>query len=215
MHDAFSAVMPVTSPPRTPRTLRTQAERRAASRARLLDAALLCLAERGYAGTTFPEVLSRAELSHGALWRHFRSKAELMVAAALYSEEQVASWPVPDRLARQPAAKRIDLAVEQVWRYVHEPAFQAWLELLRASRTDPELAELLKVTDERAAKLFFDILARLLGPELAAHPDFERNARLLGLSLYGVGLTAGIRRRTEERRLLAELKEMLRALYGY
>src|SRR5581483_10029359 len=61
---------------------RTQAQRRAASRARLLDAAVDCLAERGYGGTTLPEIVRRAELSNGALWRHFRSKNELLVAAA-------------------------------------------------------------------------------------------------------------------------------------
>ena len=66
---------------------RTQRDRRESSRARLLDATLECLAEAGYAGTSFPAILRRAGLSNGGLWRHFRSKAELLAAAMLHSEK--------------------------------------------------------------------------------------------------------------------------------
>src|SRR5205823_12845827 len=60
---------------------RAQAERRAETRGRLLDATLECLAELGYAGTTATEVVRRAGLSRGAQVHHFPTKAELVVAA--------------------------------------------------------------------------------------------------------------------------------------
>src|SRR5437667_2411507 len=96
---------------------RTQAERREASRAKLLDAALSCLAELGYAGTTFPEVVKRAGLSNGALWRHFQSKAELLAAAALHSEQGLEARVRPRRLDDRPPGERLDLAVEALWQY--------------------------------------------------------------------------------------------------
>ena len=49
-----------------------------ATRGQLLEAALECLIERGYAGTTLAEVTARAGLSNGALWKHFPTKAQLM-----------------------------------------------------------------------------------------------------------------------------------------
>ncbi len=67
-------------------------------------------------------------------------------------------------------------------------------------------------TDERAAGIFFQTFARLLGPELAARPDFRRNVRLVGLTFYGVGVTSHLRSRDEE--LVAELKQLLRALFA-
>src|SRR3954451_22962343 len=63
------------------RPRRSQAERRADSRQRLLDAAIACLAEAGYARTTVAAVLARAGLSNGAMWRHFPTKAALVTAA--------------------------------------------------------------------------------------------------------------------------------------
>jgi AcrR family transcriptional regulator len=172
------------------------------------------LAERGYAGTTFPEILKRAELSNGALWRHFRTKDDLLVAAALHSEAAVGALPTPAGLERQSPARRIDAAVDYFWRhYVTAPAFQALIELLRASRSDPDLARRLAATDERSGELFFATFARLVGPDLAAHPDFRRNVRLIGLTFYGVGVTSHLRA-ANDAALQNEVRQMLRALFG-
>lgn len=192
---------------------RTQAERRAASRERLLDAALSCLAERGYAGTSLPEVLRRAQMSNGAMWRHFPSKAELMVAAALHSEQQLAESTAQVALDLLPAEERLDAAIDQVWRYTSQPAFLALIELLRASRSDDELATALRAADHQAGQIFFDVVARCVGPAVAAHRDFQRNVRLLGLVLYGVGLTSGLRESDAVESLRAELKQVMRGLF--
>jgi AcrR family transcriptional regulator len=180
----------------------------------LLDAALACLAERGYAGTSIGEVLRRADLSNGALWRHFRSKAELMTAAALHSEERLAAWPSLAGLETLSADERLDRTVAHLWRWTHDPAFQALLELLHASRSDPEVAAALTATDRTAGEIFFDAFARMVGPEITAHPHFRRNARLLALTLYGSGLTYGLRSRAGEERLLAEVKSVVQLLFA-
>jgi AcrR family transcriptional regulator len=202
----------VTAPASSAR--RTQAERRASSRRRILDAVVLCLAERGYVGTTFPEVLARAGLSNGALWRHFPSKAELMAAAALHAEEQIAGAVDAEALRAFGPERRLDAAVDHFWHSAHTPAFQALIELLRASRSDAELAAQLTLTDAGAAALFYDVLATLVGPELAAHPAFRRNGRMLGLILYGVGLTTGLRPAADERPLLADLHAVLHQIFA-
>ena len=193
---------------------RTQAQRRETSRTKLLDAALACLAEAGHSRATLPEIVRRAGLSNGALWRHFRSKNELLVAAALHSEARVAALPAPAGLELLTPTERLDAAVDYLWRhYVTAPEFQALIELLRASRADPDLADLLHSVDQRSAELVFTTFARLAGPEHALHPDFRRNVRLVGLTFYGVALTANLRARKDEERLVGELKEMLRSLF--
>jgi AcrR family transcriptional regulator len=194
-------------------TRHTQAERRAASRAKLLDAALECLAELGYAGTTFPEVLRRAGLSNGALWRHFRSKADLLVAAALHSEQALAEESRDLDVSGRSQGERLDIAVEFLWDYSNHPAFAALLELFPASKHDDDLREALVSTDRTAGELVFDTMGRLMGEDLAAHPMFRRNVRLLGLTMYGVAITRNLRSPEREAALPVELKEMARALF--
>lgn len=197
------------SPPR-----RTQAERRATSREKILDAAVDCLAERGYAGTTLSQVLSRAGLSNGAMWRHFQSKAELLVSAVLHAELSLARPDPTATRQKRSAAAQVDTAVEHLWAYSRSPAFQALIELLRASRSDPELRAALVSRDCDAAEIFFDACARLLGPALASHPAFRYNARMTGLALYGTALTDGLRSDRQDTLLLGELKQLCRRLFG-
>lgn len=59
---------------------RTQAERSAAMRARILKAAVTCLYKQGYGATTTVSVASLAKVSRGAMLHHFPSKADLMLA---------------------------------------------------------------------------------------------------------------------------------------
>jgi AcrR family transcriptional regulator len=59
---------------------RTQAERRADTRARLLEAAREVFAERGYNGASLDAVSDQAGCTKGALYDHFGSKEGLLLA---------------------------------------------------------------------------------------------------------------------------------------
>lgn len=59
----------------------TQDEKTAETRRRLLDAAIVCLIDRGYANTTTSEIAERAGLSRGAQLYHFPTKEELLTRA--------------------------------------------------------------------------------------------------------------------------------------
>ena len=71
----------MTSPsPDAPRGRRE--ERTATSRARILEAAVACLVESGYAGATTLRIQARAGVSRGRLLHHFPSRDQLLVAAS-------------------------------------------------------------------------------------------------------------------------------------
>lgn len=67
----------------------TQAERTAAARRRLIDAATQLIAEQGIAATSVAQIGARAGMSRGAVNFHFVSKDALLTAVA---EEVTADW---------------------------------------------------------------------------------------------------------------------------
>jgi AcrR family transcriptional regulator len=68
---------------------RTQAERRAATRRALLDAARSLFAESGYHGTAAEEIVRRAGLTRGALYHHFEDKKDLFRAVVDEMEGEI------------------------------------------------------------------------------------------------------------------------------
>ncbi len=59
---------------------RSQAERREGTRAGLLEAAERLIAERGFAAASLGEIAEAAGVSKGAVYHHFASKDELLLA---------------------------------------------------------------------------------------------------------------------------------------
>ncbi len=118
---------------------RSQEERSAAMRARLLDATIDCLSDLGYARTTTTEIAERAGVSRGAQLHHFPTKAELVTTAVERLFER-RTREFRAALATLPAGvDRSAAAVDLLWSMVSGPTFYAWLELVVAARTDAEL----------------------------------------------------------------------------
>jgi AcrR family transcriptional regulator len=118
---------------------RTQAQRRAVTRSRLLDATVACIAELGYARTSTTEVVRRAGVSRGAQVHHFPTKADL-VASALDHVFERRNAEFRAAFARLPeGTNKAVAAIDLLWPMFEGHTFDAWLELAVAARTDPEL----------------------------------------------------------------------------
>jgi AcrR family transcriptional regulator len=127
-----------------PRPRRTQRERREATTARLVDAAIASLLDVGYAKTTVKEVCGRAGLSHGALFRVFPSFLDLVVAAGVeVARRQIAEFE--GRFVRTTAEGGDPLVVglRLLREACHSPSNVVFYELLVAARTDRGLREAL------------------------------------------------------------------------
>ena len=116
---------------------RTQAERTAATRSRVLDATVDSLVEDGYAATTISRIQERAGVARGTLLHHFPTRAALLVAVV----EDIAArrLDVLDGQAELRPSGDWDAAIDLVWRDLQSPSFLAALELWVAARTDPDL----------------------------------------------------------------------------
>jgi AcrR family transcriptional regulator len=149
-----------------------QEERSAETRRRLMEAAVACLYERGYAGTTTIEIAARAGVSRGAQLHHFPTKDELVVSALEYlfdlrtHESRSLAAEIPPGSPEQRLRWLIDLN----WRFFKGPTFYAWLELVVASRTDEKLREPVRSASERLIERVQRGFAEILGwpPDRAA-----------------------------------------------
>jgi len=182
----------MTALPADPSDGGARARRSADSRALILEAAVACLVEDGYAGASTLAVQARAGVSRGRLLHHFPSRAELLVAAAQYlascsltalQERSVALMAdVP------PGPLRLDRAIELLWETFHEPPFWAALELWTAARTDPALRSALRVEEPRLRAAISAVADGIWGPEVIGAPLYEDLCELLFTSMRGVVL---------------------------
>lgn len=162
------------------RQRRTQAERSATTRAAVLAATTEALVERGYAGTTTTDVARRAGVSAGALLHHFPTKAELLAAAVEHLFDQRIAEFRKAMADLPPEARRVDGALDVLWRMFSGPTFTAWLELWTAARTDRELAPVVVEMDRRFDEASREAFREIFAAEVAAAPDLPRLA--VGLS---------------------------------
>jgi AcrR family transcriptional regulator len=170
------------------RIRRTQEERSAETRGRLLDATIECLIDLGYAATTTTVIAERAGLSRGAQLHHYPTKAELVAAAVEHLTRRIGEELQREAAKLPPDSDRVVAAIDLVWSRFATPLFPAWLELLVASRTDPELRKQLKAVERRLARTVDQQTDEMFGAGLSKAPGF-RLAMDLTLSLmYGMAL---------------------------
>jgi AcrR family transcriptional regulator len=177
---------------RRPTTPRSRQERTADSRTLILDAAVACLVEFGYAGASTLVIQAKAGVSRGRLLHHFPSRDVLLVAAAQYlatSRLAQAEQRAAELLAGQPQGpQRVDRCIELLWATFQEPHFWAAMELWTAARTNPALAAVLRPEERHLRDAIRSVSDRIWGPEVCAHPRYHELRELLFTSMRGAAM---------------------------
>ncbi|HYB13371.1 MAG TPA: helix-turn-helix domain-containing protein [Myxococcota bacterium] len=181
----------------------------------MLDAALGCLADRGYAGTTTTAVAERARVSRGAQLHHFRTRAALVAAAVEHLFAGLTTDYEKAFANLSLGADRVSAAIDLLWAIFQDPRLAAVLELFVAGRTDRELREqLARVEARHRARV--NELARAYFP--VAPPREEEFRGLLGLVLDALqGMAVAQLVEPDEagaRRALLRLKRIAKAELG-
>lgn len=166
---------------------RTQEERSSATRGRILDATLECLAELGYAGTTTTVVAERAGVSRGAELHHFPTRASLIVAAVQHLYAGLVAEYEQAFAALDPGTDRIAASIDLLWRIHHDPRLVAVLELHVAARTDADLRRALTPVAARHHAHVIELAARYF-PEVARVPRFAAAIELVLDTLQGLAV---------------------------
>jgi len=152
--------------------------KRQRTRAKLIEATLAIIAERGFAAVSLNEVAARAGVSKGSIYSNFRGKGALLWAAA--GSKRVYVLPkITPRASLKSHARAIARALMPLMPQIEREA-DFHRELLSYSRTDPELGAL------QAAqwKALFDAIAHGLEGELGDR--LMMPSRVLGLGVQAL-----------------------------
>lgn len=134
-------------------------------RARLLEATVDCLVERGFSHTSTTLVSERAGVSRGAQLHHFPTKNDLVVAAVEHLTE-VRGADLAAAARRLPSGKRRTRAVLQMLAdHFTGPVFTAALELWVAARTDEALLAAVAPLEQKVGRDTHRLTVELLGAD--------------------------------------------------
>ncbi len=136
-----------------------QAQKSAMMRDTILDAALDCFINIGYASTTTAKIADKAGVSRGAMLHHFPSKSELIQAAVEHLHTKLVDLYASsiDEITHDlPVDERNRLGLQGYWKYLSSDLYKAYHELCVAGRNDPELETILEDSVKRFDNAVFD-----------------------------------------------------------
>ncbi|MEV6217001.1 TetR/AcrR family transcriptional regulator [Nocardia sp. NPDC058379] len=169
---------------------RTQAERRASTRALILACTAECLLERGYAATTVSAVQERAGLARGTVQHHFPTRAELLIAATTRVVDLRLEQFQREAELLPAGRDRLQSIVDLAWRDLNSPAFFTALDLWVAARTDAELRERLVHEERRVFTEMRRLYLDVVGEPYASDPRAEVLVEFTIDLLTGLSMTA-------------------------
>ncbi|GHF68949.1 MULTISPECIES: TetR/AcrR family transcriptional regulator [Streptomyces] len=172
----------VTSSSTTPRAAHApKQDRSRATRQRLLEAAVACLAEHGWAGSTVSVVAERAGVSRGAAQHHFPTREDLFTGAVEYvaEERSAALRALPVQGRAEVVAALVDLYTGPLFR----AALQLWVAASNEAQLHPRVTEL----EARVGRETHRIAVELLGADESRPGARETVQGLLDMA-RGLGL---------------------------
>ena len=180
-------------------------------RARLLEATVELLVERGFAGTSTTLVSDRAGVSRGAQLHHFPTKNDLVVAAVEHLTErrgaELAAGGGASLPTRRGGVRRA--VVEMLGDHFASPVFAAALELWVAARTDEALLAAVGPLEQRVGREAHRMTVAALGVDESRPGVRELVQATLDL-VRGLGLASTITDDSaRRRRILREWADVL------
>jgi len=165
------------------RPRRTQAERTAETRARILDAVVESIAEVGFGRTTASEIARRAGVTWGAVQHHFGGKDGILEAVLDESFGRFAERLADIPTAGAPLAERVSLFIDRAWEHFGSPHYRSTFEILLSYTRAPDAAPLWQTEMFRAWNRIWS--------ELFADAGLPRR-RTVALQTYTISVLSGM-----------------------
>ncbi|MGM9332148.1 TetR/AcrR family transcriptional regulator [Streptomyces murinus] len=198
--------------PRADRDRQPKQDRSRATRQRLLEAAVACLAEHGWAGSTVAVVAERAGVSRGAAQHHFPTREDLFTAAVEYVAEERSS-ALRDLFPDGVRGDRRAVVIALVDLYTG-PLFRAALQLWVAASNEEQLRGRVTELEARVGRETHRIAVELLRAD-ESRPGVRETVQGLLDMARGLGLANVLTDDTARReRVVAQWAALVEASLG-
>lgn len=153
-----------------------------------MEAAIECLMESGYHGTSVQLICGRAGVSQGALFRHFATKNELMqpvgrkVVDDIFESALSLAAQLPAGMSEE---ERIIALMKAL---VMSPRHIVLLELLMAARTTPDLRDIFLGSSSTYFRDRFVAMMASLFPRYAISTGFFATLLTMMTTMHGMAL---------------------------
>ena len=180
---------------------RTQEERRAETRGKLLEATVQSLADVGFAATTSRRVSELAGVSLGAQTHHFPHRVDLLGAAVEWAaqrridELREIAADLPDD-----PAERLGALLDILWNDFNSPTFDVFIQLWVAAADDPELYARLVPVEVRIADEMTTLSAEVAPQGVVSGRNWNRRLSIVLSTVRGLALTEHFELRGRRRR---------------
>lgn len=148
-----------------------QQRKSAQTRVAILEAAVDCLEKHGYARTTTQMIAQTADISRGAMLHHYATKQDLIAAVIDYTFfKRIERFTSSINGLTEFQRVQEQAGIELYWESLLTREYSAYLELLVASRTDPELREVFMPKAQRYDRVEREVVLKVF-PEWADQPE--------------------------------------------
>lgn len=179
-----------------------QQDRSRATRARLLEAAITCLADLGYHASTVAVVAEQAGVSRGAAQHHFPTR-DALFTAALEHVTHVRAEELRRELGAVPGKRPATAeVVELTFSLFTGPLFHAALTLWVAAASEPSLREQVVALEARIGREIHRVVVNLLAVDESVPGVREMVQATLDLA-RGLGLANLLTDDSRRRRRIA------------
>ncbi len=171
--------------------VRRRTRRGEETRRQIVEAAIVCLNNLGYAGTSVEAVMEQAGLSRGSVLNQFPTRIDLMAATIQAAMEAMVAHTLEQSSAFSDPAARMRAMCDVFWTTQQLPASTAVTEVLLAARWDGALAVALRPVASQIETEIDQFTAQLSREASVTGEGLEANllhARILILSLRGITL---------------------------
>ncbi|MCZ6803316.1 MAG: TetR/AcrR family transcriptional regulator [Proteobacteria bacterium] len=156
--------------PKGPGDAGWQAHKSSTTREQILDAAIRCIVDLGYANSTTTKIAEHAGLSRGATLHHFPSRLDIIRAAVDYIHQKRLRAFKKSVINTPKDSDHVSMAVHAYWSHINHPFFIVFFELSVAARHDDDLADILRPAQKAYDEEWYKT-AQELYPEWQSDPE--------------------------------------------
>lgn len=140
-------------------------DRSRATRQRLLESTIDCLAEQGWVMTTVAVAAERASVSRGAAQHHFPTREDLITAALEYMFDSRMEEVRAETADLPEGPGRTEAVVMRMVDYFTRPLFKAALQVWTAAAADESLRERIVPLEANFGRAAHQVTIELLGAD--------------------------------------------------